>query len=126
MSYLIGTRHGFGTGLVERWRGAIPDNGMSGYVPTPNFFSTPAGVMGIRGMGCGCHGVGCTCDGGLGQTGVFGTSLFESSNPADWGWGEYATILVGGYVILSVFDTTRRGTRAVRRKSKAMRRAIAA
>jgi hypothetical protein len=115
--YRVGTPQQFGPGnaLVERY-------GMSGYASTQNYFSTPAGLLGIRGMGC------PNCDGncGMGQTGIFGTSLFESSDPSTWGWGEWATILVGGYVVLSVFDTTKRAARATHRKSKAVRKALAA
>ena len=118
---------GPGTGLVELYRGHLPTGaGLGTYVGTPDYFSSPAAALGIRGMGCGCAGVGCACDQGLGQTGIFGTSLFESSNPADWGWGEYAVILGGGFVLLSVFDTGRRGARAVHRKSKAVKKASAA
>ena len=119
--YRIGSASQFGpgTGLVERY-------GMGSYVGMPDYFSTPAGAAGIRGMGCGCAGVGCACD-GLGQTGIFGTSLFESSSPSDWGLGEWAVILVGGYVVFSVFHTTKRAAgyaRSVPKRTKKAARAV--
>jgi len=108
-----------GTTLIEHWGGS---RGVGKYVPTPNYFLTPAGQAGVRGLGCLCGTGPCSC----GMSGLFGTSLFESSSPADWGVGEWASIVVGGFVLFSVFDTTKRGTRAARRKGKAVKKALAA
>lgn len=106
---------GPGTGLVEF------NPGMGEYVRTDSYMLSPAFDAGIVGMsGCGCK----SCNQGMGQTGVFGTSLFESTDPALWGWGEWACIVGGAYVALSVFDTTRRGASAATRKSRAVRKAL--
>ena len=111
-----------GTALVEHWGG---HSGFGKYVPTQNYSLTPAGQTGIRGMGCLCPGMGgCNC--GLGQTGIFGTSLFESSDPSTWGLGEWASIAVGGYIVVSVLFTTRTAARATHRKGKAVGKALKA
>jgi len=117
---------GPGTGLIEM------NPGMGEYVRTENYFLTPAGSEGIRGLGCFCGFSGCNC--GLGQTepveglptGILGTSLFQSSDMSTWGAGEWAAIILGGYVVISVFSTTKRTARAVHRKGKAVRKALAA
>lgn len=110
-----------GTALVEHWGGHM---GVGRYVPTDNYFLTPAGEAGVRGMGCGCAGLGCDC--GLGQTGIFGTSLFESGDPSTWGWGEWATVGVGAYIVFSVLFTTKSVARASHRKGRAVGKALRA
>lgn len=62
----------------------------------------PPPILGGKGMGCGCGcGGGCSKNQGLGQ-GLFGTGLFESTNPLQWGIGEWATIGVGLYLASKV------------------------
>lgn len=82
------------------------------------------------GMGCACRGVqGCNCGMGawMDGTGLFGTGLFAAGiDPSTWGIGEWAAVLLGGYMLLSVFHTTTTATRAARRKGKAVRRAVSA
>lgn len=106
------TNLGPGTGLIEQYPG------MGFYAATPAYALTPAGQAGIRGMGCGCAGVqGCGCAGGMG--------IFESGmDVSQWGVPEFAIAALGAYVLISVFDTTRRTSASVRRKSRALRKAV--
>jgi hypothetical protein len=96
------------------------------YPPPYNFLAPPAtfSKMGVvapedvlqprgNGMGCACNGK----MGGLGQdatisTGLFGTGLFVSADPSQWGWGEWATIAVGGYVAVSAVGDISSGASA--------------
>jgi len=85
-----------GTSLIEHWGGA---HGVGAYVPTQNYFLTPAGQAGIRGLGCPCAGLGCDCNGGLG--------LFDSGfDFTQWGAGEWAMVVIGAYVLFSTVWTT--------------------
>lgn len=113
-----------GTELVERYYGGY---GLGSYIATQDYFLTPAGESGIRGLGCGMgcgeqKGVGAFMDG----SGVLGTGLFTSSSPSDWGVGEWATIGVGAFAVLSMLDTGRRGYSAARKKTVAVKRALRA
>ena len=105
-----------------------------------------------RGMGCACRkGIGnyvaqtgaipssdifgltpkgrsCSCNNGLtglfDGTGLLGSGLFTSGmDYTQWGIGEYAALAVGGYVLMSVFSTTKRTAGVVRRKARAAARA---
>jgi hypothetical protein len=120
--YRLGTAGHFGpgTGVIEQWRGNLPGGGgLGAYVGTQNYALTPAGQAGIRGLGCGCRGIGCACDQGMG--------LFESGmDYTQWGPGEWAIVVLGGYMVFSTLFTTRRAARAATRKGKAVRRALAA
>ena len=111
-----------GAGLVERYDGGR--FGLGNYVATEHYLMSPAAAAGIQGMGCGCAGGGCSC--GMGQTGIFGSSLFESTDPSTWGWGEWTAIAAGGYLLISVLSTTKRAARASVRKGRAVRKALAA
>jgi hypothetical protein len=86
---------GPGTRLVEHWGG---HTGFGDYVPTDNYFLTPAGQAGIRGLGCACAGmVGCNC----------GMGLFDAGMDfSQWGPGEWAVVVVGAYVLFSTVWTT--------------------
>ena len=73
--------------------------------------------------GLGCPGCGGTC----GQVGVPGLGLFDSGlDVSTWGIGEWACVAGGAYLLMAMFQTTRKASAAVRRKGKAMRRAIRA
>ncbi len=134
---------GPGTELIEHW------TGMGAYFGTPSYFMTPAAAAGIRGMGYyeqrtaqqptpGTQlierwtGLGCglCCNKGMGSlfdgTCLFGSGLFCSNSPSDWGVGEWVSIGLGSYVLLSVLDTTRRAGRATIRKGRAVRKAVRA
>jgi hypothetical protein len=74
-----------------------------------------------RGLGSACNGLGCAACGGtcgqngMGQTdsaGLFGTGLFTSADPTQWGWGEYLTIFLGGYLVINLFGDVSKGARA--------------
>lgn len=68
-----------------------------------------------RGMGCGCGcGGGCSKNQGLGQ-GLFNTGLFASTNPLQWGIGEWATLGVGLYLAGSIISDTGSATATARR-----------
>jgi len=87
----------------------------SGALSTSDLFSrTPS-----AGLGCGCRGLGCLCNGLKGLfdgSGLFGSGLFSSGmDYTQWGIGEYAALAVGGYVLMSVFSTTKRTASVVRR-----------
>jgi hypothetical protein len=95
----------------------------SGALSTSDLFSrTPS-----AGLGCGCRGLGCRCNGLKGLfdgTGLFGSGLFSSGmDYTQWGIGEYAALAVGGYVLMSVFSTTKRTASVVRRKARAAAKA---
>lgn len=86
--------------------------------------STPQPAPVIRGLGCGC-GCGGGCQEGLGQTsttgGLFGTGLFSSSDPANWGWGEWLALGLGGWAFLSAVGDVKRAGRATGRAYRAAR-----
>lgn len=76
--------------------------------------------------GCGCGGSCGGCGGhkhGVGQasSGLFGTGLFTSSDPTQWGIGEWATIAGGLYVAGSLFGDIKS---AGRRAGKGYRAAV--
>ena len=110
MSYLMtpGVRLGPGTSLVERLTIAKPA-GVGQYVGTPTYFGTPAGQLGIRGLGCG-GSCGCSdCQHGMG--------LFDSGlDPSGWGAGEYAALAGVAWLLYSTVFTARRAGGEHRRK----------
>lgn len=111
-----------GTELVERYSGP---QGFGAYVGTDNYFLTPAGQAGIRGMGCPgkCSGVGAFMDG----TGLLGTGLFTTgTDVSGWGVGEWAIVGLSAYMVVSSVFTTKRGYESGRRKARAVRKALAA
>lgn len=71
-------------------------------LPNPQL---PQGMQiqgGMSGLGCDCRG--CR-----------GLGLFDSGlNLAGWGWAEWAAVIVGMYVVFSVFSSTRRTVGRVR------------
>ena len=65
---------------------------------------TPPQERQLEGLGCACGG-GCGCRAGLG--------LFDSMDPTTWGWQEWLTVGVGGYMLTSIFFTGKRAARQV-------------
>lgn len=54
-------------------------------------------IQGMAGLGCDCRG--CR-----------GLGLFDSGlNLSGWGWPEWLAVVLGVYVVVSVFTTSRRG-----------------
>lgn len=93
-----------------------------GVKPPPEMYA-PAASMGLGGLGCGC---GCskspTCNKGMGQAaGLFGTTLFETTDFAQWGWGEWAAIAAAVYLTGSLFGDVKSGGKKIRRKVRRMR-----
>lgn len=94
-------------------------------VKAPPEFYAPATSMGL---GCGnSGGCGCGCKKkGIGQadaTGLFGTSLFSSTDFTQWGWGEWATIAAAAYVAYNLTSDVKGIQRTVKRsRSKSARR----
>lgn len=111
-----------GTELIQR----VDGTGFGAYCGTPTYFATPAGQAGIRGLaGCGCGGKcgGCKAsDNTLGDgMGYFDTGLDYTG----WGWQEWATVVLGAYVVISVVGTTSRGVRDAREGVRRGRRKLA-
>lgn len=80
------------------------------------------GRVGMSGVGC------CGCDNGLGTlgdgTGLFGTGLFSSGlDFSQWGLTDWAAAALGGYVLLSVYATTKHVARVTKRKVRAVAKA---
>jgi hypothetical protein len=90
-------------------------------VIAPGAFS--GGLSGCGG-GCGCGGR-CSDGCGLGQTGLFGTNLFESMDISTWGFGEWGAIAVGAYLLVSLMSDTKSVAKSVSKSSKARRRSKA-
>ena len=83
---------------------------------------TRARRLGIRGLGCPMcpNGLGTLGDG----TGLFGTGLFSSGlDFSQWGLTDWAAAALGGYVLLSVFATTKHVARVTKRKVRAVAKA---
>ena len=60
--------------------------------------------------GMGCAGLGCgSCGGKCGGMGLFDGGF----NPSSWTWQEYFVLALGGYVLTSMFFTTRRAARQI-------------
>lgn len=76
------------------------------------FQSSGSGYNTGLGSTCGCGGA--CCSKGLG---FFDTGWDISG----WGWMEWGTVLIGAYVLLSVFGTTKRGYGKVRRSYRRVR-----
>ncbi len=70
--------------------------------------------------GCG-NGGGCSCGGNCGNS-QFGLGLFDSMDFSTWGWMEWGAVLLGGYVLVSVLSTTKRGYGRVKRGFSKRRR----
>lgn len=111
-----------GTQLIQR----VDGDGLGDYRSTPIYFATPAGQAGIRGLGCSGN-CGCKdCGNGFGY--------FDSgADFTGWGAAEWGTVAFAVYALGSMLFTTARATRAIRsapaaarRKSRAMRKAMAA
>jgi hypothetical protein len=87
--------------------------------------SSPQMPIGTTAAGCGCGGTCGGCGGGhshggLGDGGLFNTGLF--ANPTDlstWGVGEWATIGIAGYVLISLLHDTKQVARRTRKAGKA-------
>lgn len=105
------------------------------YYPPPYSFLSPSAGSSAEiaspfawNTGLGCPGCGGTCGGcraqGLGQTGLFGTGLFTSADPNQWGWGEWAVIAVGGFAVISMVTTAQRAGQATGRAYRKVRRKI--
>lgn len=62
---------------------------------------------------------------GLFGSGIFGTGV-ALADPTTWGWPEYATLGLLGYVAVSVFSTTKAAGRSTVRKIRAVRKAARA
>lgn len=92
-------------------------------VKAPAEFYAPAASMGLGGLGCGnAGGCGCGCKKkGIGQAdgaGLFGTSLFQTTDFSQWGWGEYAALAAAAYFASSLFSDVKRTAKTVRRKTR--------
>ena len=88
--------------------------------------SVPQPAPRLKGFGCsgGCN-CGGKCKSGMGQasTGLFGTGLFSSSDPSQWGWGEYLAIAAGAYVGISLLGDVKTAGRKAGAGYRAVRRA---
>ena len=72
---------------------------------------TAPGLAGCKGM-TGAGPGGCGCEGNCGMTGM---GLFESGMDfSAWGWQEWLVVGLGGYVLTSMFFTTKRAARRLR------------
>jgi len=66
-------------------------------------------VKPVFGMGCACGSLKCGCGENL------GLGLFDSGMDfTGWGWQEWLVVGLGGYVLVSMFFTTKRAARQVR------------
>ena len=96
----------------------------AGVVPPPEMYA-PAASMGLGGLGCAgkpCGSCACSRNRGVGQAaGLFGTSLFTSTDFAQWGVGEWSVIAVSVYLASSLFGDVKSGTKKIRRKMRRMR-----
>ena len=78
----------------------------------------------MRGLGCARRAglSGCGCD-------APGLGVFDSMDPTSWGWQEWAIVGAGGYILVSMFFTTKRAARAagegVRRARKRVAKRVA-
>jgi hypothetical protein len=104
---------------------------------TPVSASSPESTVQSMGLGSACNGLGCaSCGGTCGQTGVgqtdagglFGSGLFLSADPTQWGWGEWAVLGLGTWAAVSmVSDLGRAGSAAYapikRARSRSKKRA---
>lgn len=96
---------------------------------TPGGCGTDLAPMGMSGLGCpDCGGTcgmsGLSMDGsGLFGTGIFGTGVVLTDF-STWGMGEYATLALGAYVLLSLTYTTKAAGRRVSRKVKGVKKGL--
>ena len=82
------------------------------------------GVSGVGDCGCGCGG---GCGQGLGQ-GLFNSGLFTSNDFSQWGWGEWAVLVVGAWGALRILGDIRGAGKTVTsgyRKRQRRRKRIA-
>jgi hypothetical protein len=83
----------------------------------------PNGLPGWIGPPQTATGMGCVeCGGTCGGMGLFDSGMDVST----WGYGEWACVAGAAYVVVAMLGTARRGVSAVKRKGKAMRRAVRA
>lgn len=109
--YLIGKGHtheGPGTSMVQRinWTGAQErqlGRGMGTVGGAPEFWSDCKTMGGRAGLGCGCTAPCSQC----------GLGLFDSMDPTTWTWQEWFVVGLGGYVVVSMFFTSKRAARQV-------------
>ena len=90
---------------------------------------TPLAQAGLGCVDCNSRGLGCPGCGGKcgGVPALSGLGLFDyGMDISQWGVGEWACVAGGAYLLVAMLGTTRRGMGAVKRKGKAMRRAIRA
>lgn len=97
------------------------------YPPPYNFLAPSRGsgaeiAKSFAWPGLGCASCGGTC--GLGQTGLFGSGLFTSADPSQWGWGEWATIGIAGFAAVSMVTTAQRAGASASRTYRKVRRKI--
>lgn len=101
----------------------------AGVNPPPEMYA-PAASMGLGCAGKPCGSCACNRARGMGQaTGLLGTTLFESTDFTQWGWGEYAVIAGGVYLLYSLTSDVksvqrsvkRSGTRSRNRRKKELR-----
>jgi hypothetical protein len=91
------------------------------YYPPPYDFLAPADAapdppISSAGLGgCGCGG---SCGGCGGHGHKHGIGLFDSTDFATWGMGEWATIGVGAYLLFSLIGDTKRVGGRVRKTVK--------
>lgn len=118
---------------------AVPNYSWEFWPPPYNFLAPPSvlakpgqvqpqDLMQISPTGLGCTGGACNCGGackGLGQAGLFGTGLFESLDTSTWGWGEWASIAVGGYLVIKLFLDAQTAGAATKRTYRRVRKSMA-
>lgn len=80
-------------------------------------------LSGLRGLRGGCSSTSCHCGGACGGMGRHrGMGLFDSADFTTWGWGEWATIGVGVYLVLSFAGDVGRTRKTVSRYRRQRRR----
>ena len=116
-------------------------------INTGGSYTTPSGLVanekywaarGFQGLGprvqyprgAGMDGVGCGCgcgnrSYGMGQLLDTSTLFSGGADLSTWGFGEWAVVALAGYILYSVFSTTRRGAAAVQSSFKTRRRKAA-
>jgi hypothetical protein len=90
---------------------------------TPVLASSPESTVQSMGLGSACNGLGCascggTCGMGQDSSGLFGTGLFTSADFTQWGWGEWAAVVVGGYFAISAVSDLQSGYTGARKAYK--------
>jgi hypothetical protein len=99
------------------------------YYPPPYDFLAPRDSAAMpapilqRGVGCG--GDSCNCGGTCGGAPAAGMGLFDSMDFTTWGVGEWGTIAVGAYIVISLFNDAGRATRTIRKATRRRVRRVA-